>query len=162
MRPRRFHWEWRLQAAPEQLWPLVADTNRFNRDTHLPSVERVQARRLRFRRYGVPIEWDEEPFEWVRPERFGVVRRYRSGPLQEMRVRVELVRTDPGTLLRYDVEVQPRGLLGALAAPVEIGVLARRRFEQVFRAYDRAAAAAAPPPAVARLERGGAERLAQA
>ena len=45
---------------------------------------------LKMRVAGVPIEWEETPFEWVAPSRFGVVRSYRRGPLREMRVRVEL------------------------------------------------------------------------
>ena len=141
----------------------VANTNRFNRDTGLPAVERVRPGRLRFRRYGLPIEWDEEPFEWVRPERFGVVRRYRSGVLTEMRVRAELVPEGDGTLLRYEVEAQPHGLPGALAVPLEIGFLARRRFGRVFRQYDHAVVTAAPlPPAPARLAPGARGRLEQA
>ena len=35
---REFHyrWEYDLQASPQALWPLVSDTNRFNRDAGLP------------------------------------------------------------------------------------------------------------------------------
>src|SRR4051794_2954165 len=64
-----YQWEWRLRSTPEQLWPLVSDTNRFNRDTGLPAVRRVggetggnAAQRLGFSRFGVRLEWDEEPF----------------------------------------------------------------------------------------------------
>ena len=42
---REFHyrWEFDLESSPEQLWPLVADTNRFNRDTGVPAVQMVQS-----------------------------------------------------------------------------------------------------------------------
>ena len=33
-----YKWEWWLRSSPERLWPFVADTNRFNRDTGLPGV----------------------------------------------------------------------------------------------------------------------------
>ncbi|MEK7325297.1 MAG: hypothetical protein AAB217_08605, partial [Chloroflexota bacterium] len=64
-----YHWEWRLQSSPEALWPFVSDTDRFNRDTGVPAVEMRASdkpptnarRRLRLTRFGVPIEWDEEP-----------------------------------------------------------------------------------------------------
>jgi hypothetical protein len=37
-----YKWEWRLRSPPERLWPFVADTNRFNRDTGLSgSVSRM-------------------------------------------------------------------------------------------------------------------------
>ena len=160
---RRYRWEWLLRRTPEELWPLVSDTNRFNRDAGVPAVERLGPRRLRLRRYGVPIEWDEEPFEWVRPHRFGVVRRYRTGPLAEMRVAAELFPRDGGTLLRYTVEAEPRGLLGRLSTPVAIGVLARRRFGRVFAAYDRALRTESPPSrGSGRLEPGGRGRLERA
>src|ERR1044071_2593901 len=92
-----YRWEFDLQSSPEELWPLVSDTNRFNRDTGVPSVESVanktfkNARRLlRLSVLGVPVEWEEQPFEWVRPRRFGVVRRYTKGPIGELRVLAEL------------------------------------------------------------------------
>lgn len=93
-----YKWEWRLRSTPEQLWPLIADTNRFNRDTGLSALEQVDGRplanarrRLRFSILGIDISWEEEPFEWVRPQHFGVMRWYRSGPVSAMRVEVEFI-----------------------------------------------------------------------
>src|SRR5215210_4013762 len=136
MGQREFHyrWEHELESSPEQLWPLVADTNRFNRDTGVPAVEvdrREQQpnarRRLRLFLLGLAVEWVEQPFEWIRPYRFGVVRQYTRGPLAEMRVLVELSRREEGgTLLVYEVWAQPKNLLGAAAIPVQIGLLSRR------------------------------------
>ena len=42
-----FHycWEWRLRSSPERLWPLGADTNRFNRDARVPELELGEVRR---------------------------------------------------------------------------------------------------------------------
>ena len=39
----QYRWTWQLRSSPEALWPLVADTNRFNRDTGVPNVERHAA-----------------------------------------------------------------------------------------------------------------------
>src|SRR5688500_15245125 len=137
-RARTYEWQWELDAPPERLWPLVADTDRFNRDTGLPQVTDARGpdealgpgeRHLRMRVAGVPIEWDESPFQWVAPSRFGVVRRYRRGPLREMRVEVELEALgEDRTRLNYRVRAQPRGLLGALAVPLQIGVISKRAF----------------------------------
>lgn len=163
-----FTWTWTLPASPEELWPLVSDTERFNRDTGLPPVvdaredgeELENARRkLRLSIHGVPIEWEETPFEWVRPRRFGVVRRYARGPVAEMRVLAELEPLDDdATELTYRVAARPAGLPGLLAIPFQIGFLSRRTFGRVFREYGDAAAAlrkaedrsspADPPPAL--------------
>lgn len=137
----RYDWRWRLGATPEQLWPLVADTDRFNRDTGLPSVEVLEegpgaVRRLRFRKYGVVVEWEEQPFEWIRPRRFGVVRRYSRGPVAEMRVRVTLDPDgDGGTRLRYVTAIRPRNLLGVPATAIQVGLISRRAFGRVFERY---------------------------
>jgi len=67
-----YRWEFDLKSSPEQLWPLVADTNRFNRDTGVPAIETLPAknkglknarRRLRLSAFGIPVEWEEQPFE---------------------------------------------------------------------------------------------------
>ncbi len=158
MQKRTFHyrWEWALRSSPEALWPLVADTNRFNRDTGLPPVEEGgmgpnARRRLRFRKLGVMVEWEEEPFEWVRPHHFGVVRRYTRGPVAQMRVLAELEpRPGGGTRLVYQAWLVPRNLLGWLAIPIQVGVLSARSFARVFRAYDQLASG---PPARAGAQR---------
>jgi class 3 adenylate cyclase len=148
---KEFHyrWEYDLRASPQALWPLVSDTNRFNRDTGLPDVSErglteargvVGRRRLRLSKFGVGVEWEEEPFEWVRPFRFGVVRRYRTGPVAEMRVAAELKEHEGGgTRLVYDVRVRPRNALGRAVIPYQVGRVSARRFAEVFRSYDRLA-----------------------
>jgi class 3 adenylate cyclase len=177
---REFHyrWEWDLRSSPPALWPLVADTNRFNRDTGVPGVDERGAganarRRVRLSVLWIALEWEEEPFEWVEPRRFSVVRRYLKGPLAKMRVSVELQpREGGGTRLGYEVHAKPRHLLGRVAVPLGIGWLSRRRFEATFRRYDALVAADRPavgqevrprlaPGARPRLEAAG-ERLTAA
>jgi class 3 adenylate cyclase len=151
MSKREFHyrWEYDLRASPQALWPLVSDTNRFNHDAGLPDVSakgsseaagEVGRRRLKLSKLGVGVEWEEEPFEWVRPFRFGVARRYRSGPVSEMRVAAELSeREGGGTHLVYDVRVRPRGALGRAVVPLQLGRFSARKFAEVFRRYDQLA-----------------------
>jgi adenylate cyclase len=170
LRALTYRFEFELASSPELLWPLVSDTNRFNRDTGIPPVTstgvgRNAYRRLRLSKLGIPIEWEEQPFEWVRPHRFSVVRRYSRGPLEAMRVNAELERSPSGgTRLVYDVQARPRNLIGRIAAAIEIGVLSRRRFEAVFRRYDAIAGQtrASTPVARPRLAPGATQRLAAA
>ena len=148
-RPVSYVWKWELGASPIELWPLVADTDRFNRDTGLPMLTDARApgealgpgrHRLKMRLAGVPIEWEESPFEWVAPSRFGVVRRYGRGPLREMTVQVELeALATARTLLTYRVQVWPRGIIGAASARLQIGFLGRRSFGRVFELYAKGA-----------------------
>lgn len=156
---RDFHyrWEFDLDSSPEQLWPLVADTNRFNRDSGVPAVETARVekkalknarRRLRLSAFGIPVEWEEQPFEWTRPTRFGVARLYSKGPITELRVLVDLTprqlatATNPefhksvGTKLVYQVWAQPRNVIGLVAIPIQIGILSARSFARTLREYD--------------------------
>jgi class 3 adenylate cyclase len=153
MLPKEFYynWRWNLKATPETLWPYVSDTNRFNRDTTLPTISilskgdegLVNARqRLRFTRLGIPVEWLEEPFEWSYPRRFGVIRHYERGPVKQMKVLLNLNGLHDGTTeLVYRVWVSPRNLLGWLAIPGQVGFLSRYYFGKAFKKYARLAAA---------------------
>ncbi len=148
---REFHyrWEYQLKSDPERLWSFVADTNRFNRDTGVPSVAegegkqrlRNARRRLRLSFLGLPVEWEEQPFEWIRPSRFGVTRTYIKGPVAELRVLAELEpQTGGGTHLTYQVWAQPKTLLGFIVIPLQIGQISARKFATAFRRYDQTVA----------------------
>ncbi|MDB5105466.1 MAG: hypothetical protein JWP91_3155 [Fibrobacteres bacterium] len=146
----RFSWEWDLLASPEALWPLVSDSDRFNRDSGIPNLvmrgegpERVIA----FKKFGYLVRWREEPFEWSRPRRFAAARHYLSGPFREMKVAVHL---DPlpsgGTRLRYETTVEPRHPWSGPALSLGFRLILKRRFTAIFRAYDRAAIRSASDP----------------
>jgi class 3 adenylate cyclase len=150
-RELHYHWEYNLKASPEKLWPFVADTNRFNRDTGVPAVEpakttrerlRNARRRLRLSMYGMAVEWEEQPFEWVKPSRFGVARTYSKGPIIELRALVELKPgAGGGTNLSYDFRAQPRSLVGAFLVTMQVRFSSARRFAKAFRKYDQIASA---------------------
>ena len=144
-RELHYRWVYDLKSTPEKLWPFVADTNRFNRDTNSPVVAvdptkgrlRNARRRVHLSIFGMPVEWEEQPFEWVRPARFGVKRTYSKGPVAEMKALAELSpRADGGTRFTYDVLVRPKSLLGFLVIALQIGVLGSLRFRKAFRNYD--------------------------
>ena len=171
-----YKWSWDLAATPEALWPLVSDTDRFNRDCGYPAVTVVPdgeikgprapgTRRLRTRHLGLTIEWDERPFEWVMLRRFGVERLFHRGPFSCIRAGCELIpRPAGGTTLTYEIWFTPANFLGRLAlqaggAAWQFGWPMRR----VFAEYDRLALAGAATSNLARharLSPGGAVRLA--
>lgn len=175
MVPQTFTYDWQisLRSTPQDLWGLAADTNRFNRDTGLPPITQIfdapdlrpGTRRLRFSLFGQRVEWDEEPFEWLYPYRFSVIRKYINGPLQTMRVVCELTpQTAGGTLLRYRVWATPRNLLGSVAIPVQIGLISARAFKQTFEKYDTLLQSGKTPqnlPGSARLTFGAPLRFTQ-
>ncbi|PWH16821.1 MAG: hypothetical protein DDG60_03480 [Anaerolineae bacterium] len=167
-----FDWSLDLQSSPEALWPFVADTNRFNHDTGLPAVTpvlkaselRPGMKRLKFSLFGLLVEWDEQPFEWVYPYRFQIRRWYRRGPFKEIRVRAEMTpKPEGGTHLQYKVWFAPAWpLIGDVAILWQVGFVSRFRFLSVFRKYDRLAQQGASQfdiPGTARFAAGGKQRL---
>lgn len=181
---QRFCWTWDLSAPPEALWPLVSNTDRFNRDCGYPSVTIVprreladpaagrngqaspvtNARRLRAKVMGIVIEWEELAFEWISPRRFAVERTYYSGPVARMIMSCELSpRAGGGTRLVYEMLITPASLMGRLALPYSIGKKAREVTERVFRRYDEFALRGLRSSQLAqkpKLANGGTERLA--
>jgi len=144
---REYHkrWEFDLKSSPERLWPYIADTNRFNRDTGVPQIDvgpadkqlRNARRKIRLGFYGLPVEWEEQPFEWVKPVRFGVERVYSKGPLARLRMRAELTpKSDGGTHLIYEVWSTPRNIPGAVAIPMQLNFVVARRFREYIQKYD--------------------------
>ncbi|MEN3326724.1 MAG: hypothetical protein V7638_1531 [Acidobacteriota bacterium] len=137
-------WEFDLKSSPERLWPFIADTNRFNRDTGVPEVEvdaaqkqlRNARRKLRLSIYGLPVEWEEQPFEWVKPARFGIERVYSKGPMARLRVLAELTPNAGGTHLIYQVWSTPRNLPGAFAIALQLSLIVARRFREAILKYD--------------------------
>lgn len=148
---RDFHyrWEYKLKSSPDQLWTFVADTNRFNRDAGVPAVQssggkskrlRNARRRLRLSFLGLPVEWEEQPFEWIKPSRFGVVRKYSKGPIAELKVLAELSPLDDGgTKLVYQIWATPKSLLGLALIPIQVGYGSQRKFAKAFASYDKTA-----------------------
>lgn len=167
----RYRWEWDLQSDREILWSLLADTNRFDRDSGVPDLTHLRDRdrelsngrcEVQVSQFGVALRYRQEPFEWDFPSRFAVTRNYHSGPLACLRVEATLdPRPGGGTHFIYEVDATPRNLLGRIAIPIQIGLIFGRRFERTSRRYDALAGQeerSADTSGGVRLTAGGRER----
>lgn len=141
----RYKWQWLLKSSPQELWPYVADTQRFNQAVHLPLVDFTEipletggSRQIgHLTRFGIVIEWEEYPFDWVREQDFSVLRRYTRGPIAQLWVKLILEPEGPGTRLTYQVEATPAGWLGVPAILYQLSWSARRYVDRVFRQIDQ-------------------------
>jgi class 3 adenylate cyclase len=158
---RHYRWTWDFKSPPAALWPLVSNTERFNRDCGFPPFQ-VRAgvpgeapaapsvRRLRAAYLGIIGEWEEREFEWVQPVRFAVERRFSRGPLERMVLSCDFSEAPGGgTTIVYEMRVTPKNLLGSAIVPVAIGLRTRRAVERVIRCYDEAALKGAAAPEAA-------------
>lgn len=134
-RPRRedakkhLSWSWKLASSPAALWPFVANTERFNRAVGLspvvftdePQPQGGTHRTGELKVLGMALRWREYPFEWIKDREHSVFRWYRTGPLAALWNRVSLVPLEGGgTELHHDIWLTPRGVVGQVAAFVEL------------------------------------------
>ena len=126
---KQLEWSWILASTPERLWPYVADTDRFNKAVGLTPVSFTDAtqadgsvkRTGEIRVLGLPVSWREYPFEWIQNREHAVFRWYGSGPLSALWNRVKLTPlAGGGTELKHEIWLSPRGVIGHVAAFVEI------------------------------------------
>lgn len=142
-----FVWQWKLQSSARQLWPLISDADRVDALAGLPPVRikddasvQPPAHLLSMRIFGQTIEWEELPFEWVSPQWFKLMRKYRRGPIARMVVTYRLDELETGgSQISCTILAEPANLLGYLIIPILIGLMNRRRFERAFRTLDNLA-----------------------
>ena len=75
---------------PGELWPVLADTNRFNEAMGLPPYVLEETpqpngtilRRGRGKAAGFVLEWEEKPYEWVYGRHFRQARVFTKGPFR--------------------------------------------------------------------------------
>jgi class 3 adenylate cyclase len=152
-----------FEVAPAAFWRAVSDTDAVNRDAGLPPVRFTYEPRadglpavVAHGRLGpLPIVWEEPPLMWEAPRRVAVERRFRGGPFARFFSEMRIEPDGDGARIEHAVELDARGSVGALLAPL---VLARGR-AGARRAYELAAQRAresvleVPPASAARVAR---------
>ncbi len=115
---RTFVWE--FDAPPEEVWPFLADTARFNEAAGLPNHEIEETPqpdgsvdyRGRARMGPFELVWQEQPTNWVAEQWFEHCRSFERGPLARLCAVLRLVPTPEGCRAEYSVEAAAKGLLG--------------------------------------------------
>src|SRR5919197_1105134 len=115
-------WEWEFKHAPDAMWPLLADTARFNEAARLPKhqiTEVVQADGS-VHYFGAAkvgpfdVRWQEKPVNWVNEQWFEHTRYFQSGPLKTLSAELHLEPDGSGCRAHYTVLIEPANLLGRL------------------------------------------------
>jgi class 3 adenylate cyclase len=110
-----------LASSPEEVWPLLVDTDRLNRligmaPVQYRPIEEGKHEAARFlaetRMGGFGVTYEEFPYEWEHPRRFGVYRKFVRGPLAWIRMRWTLEpRGEAGSKISVTFEAETKSAL---------------------------------------------------
>ncbi|MBK6684881.1 MAG: hypothetical protein IPG45_10490 [Deltaproteobacteria bacterium] len=131
-------------APPSALWPLLADTERLNREAGLAPMEvealptsELPARYKVKSRFGpLEVEWLEHPFEWQEERRFSVHRAFTKGPIQHLDFGLELTPEGSGTVVIARFEILPNVAMLTPVLRVALDAFAHK-IEDAVRRFDR-------------------------
>ncbi len=171
-----------LAAPPERVWPLISDTDRFNRLLGMSAVryrptEAGNKTGARFvgetRAGGFKLSYDELPFEWTHERAFSVHRRMHGGPVESLTWRCTLERTraadahgakgergalEGGTRAMLRLEIVPRAQLLRPVAWLNARRVATR-FGELGAVIDAHVTEGAPSPYVVPASPANRERI---
>jgi class 3 adenylate cyclase len=136
-------WTWHFDLPPERLWPVLADTNRFNEAMGLPAYALEETpqpngtilRRGKGKAAGFTLEWEEKPYEWVHGRHFRQARVFTKGPFRRFGPVFDIEPEGNGSKVSYALEWEPLTFVGRLfgkkLAAQAGGVVEKRVLEAV-------------------------------
>lgn len=147
-------WSWHFAAPADQVWPLLADTARFNEAAKLPRheiEERPQADGSvlylgRARMGPFRLAWRERPVNWVANQWFEHVREFNSGPLSRLAARFRLTPEATGCRGDYLLEASAANLAGEIILRGGFFENAGRSFGTLAETAGRCALGERPTP----------------
>ena len=118
----RREWHWHFDLPPEKIWPVLADTARFNEAAKAPTYQLEEIaqpdgtvlRKGAAKVAGMAMAWEEKPYEWVVNKSFRQVREFTKGPFKRFGPIMEIEPEGSGSKVTYAFEAQPATLLGRL------------------------------------------------
>ncbi len=132
-------WSWQFPVPPEQVWPVLSDTERFNEAAAFPK-HRVEAEaqpdgtviytgRAKFGPFN--LSWRDLPQEWVTNRAFRHGRQFHSGPLRSMTANFSLKPEGAGSRAEFRLEAEPRNWIGSLLLATGFFRSAQRTFSRL-------------------------------
>jgi class 3 adenylate cyclase len=150
---RTFHW--RFENPPEAIWPILADTVRFNEAAGLPRYEVLETQQDdgtvlyegRMKHGPLTFAWREIPTNWVANRWFEHRREFRGGPLRNLTARFALsAEGESGCRADYTLTATPANLVGWLILKAGFFERTAKAFARLAADADRYAAGAAAMP----------------
>lgn len=150
---RSFHW--RFDHPPAAIWPLLADTVRFNEAAGLPRYRVIETPQPdgtvlfegKLKQGPFAIGWREVPVNWVAQRWFEHRREFTNGPLKDLTARCAFAETgDGGCTAEYTICATPANLAGRLLLATGFFERTAKTFTALAADANRHAAGLTPAP----------------
>jgi len=134
-------WTWSFDRPPAEIWPLMADTARFNEAAKVPrhAITEVPQPDGSVRYFGhvrrgpFDLKWREKPVNWVSEQWFEHCRYFESGPLKSLCAHFELEPKGAGSVGHYRLSAEPANLIGRLILATGFFPSAAKTFAKLAR-----------------------------
>ncbi|MBT5498134.1 MAG: adenylate/guanylate cyclase domain-containing protein [Alphaproteobacteria bacterium] len=118
VRKRLFEWE--FDSPVEKVWPVLADTARFNEAAGLPKHDIIETPRAdgsveylgRTKMGPTELEWEDHPVNWVYGRWFEHRRTFRKGPLTSLVAHLAFTPSPTGCRGEYSLQAEAANLIG--------------------------------------------------
>ena len=151
---------WHFDSPVEDIWPIMADTARFNEAANLPKheIEEIpqpdgSVQYIGSAKVGpLTLVWEDHPVNWIENRWFRHCRTFRTGPLKMMCATLEFFPEENGCRGEYTLEAEAATLFGRIMLATRFFTAAERDFTKLAQdARDFAAGRSAvefqtPPP----------------
>lgn len=135
-------WIWQFDGPPETVWPILADTARFNEAAGIPKQAIVETPQsdgsvlyeASARQGPIKLAWREAPVNWVANQWFEHCRYFTRGPFRSLCATFRVVPEGAGSTGIYTAEVEAASWLGELALRTVFFAMVGRKFTRMAAA----------------------------
>jgi adenylate cyclase len=145
-----FSHSWQIQSSstPEQLWPVLSDTNRLFRDlgelpveqTSLSHKNRQGVLELTYEPLHRTDMWEEEPIQWEAPYHLSVKRAYKSGYFKELLFSIDINAVEGGSIVTFRYRGEANRFTGYLFNKRRFNSRFKFRLKNLVQSYDQSIA----------------------
>lgn len=130
---------WHFDSPVEAVWPIMADTARFNEAAKLPKhdIEEIphpdgSVQYIGTAKVGpLTLIWEDHPVNWVENRWFKHCRTFRTGPLKSMCATLEFFPEETGCRGEYTLEAEAANLAGRILLATGFFSSAERDFTKL-------------------------------
>lgn len=142
--PFSYRWQFISRSSPEQLWPLLSDTNRLFKDMGQLPVQHASVsqevpkghRELTYEQIHRTDIWEEEPYEWEAPFHLKVRRNYKSGPYKSLFFSFDIAQHKSGSKVTFRFSGEAKNFTSSFKIKRNFSSTFKRRLNKIIQFYD--------------------------